>query len=252
MKRPIKQFFHYYIYDMKLKKKLALSFAILFMLPTLTVTFFLFTRIFRIVLNDTLRSEEAFHSQSALAAENLMIHVAHASDTLTYSLPIQRLFSITKKQAPGAALSRTHLNNLYQLADMAAEPSLIRTIRIYYDDSSYPQLDILNNGRQRLFIPLSAIDSGWLDRFESSPEDRLLCAAPDLSENEKKYCGNLAYLVRLNYLSEDERAEKEAAAYVAVYFSRSSLQQLITHTHLIQGEINFFMNASGEPIDMKD
>ena len=25
MKRPIKQFFHYYIYDMKLKKKLALS-----------------------------------------------------------------------------------------------------------------------------------------------------------------------------------------------------------------------------------
>ena len=110
---------------MKLKKKLALSFAILFMLPTLTVTFFLFTRIFRIVLNDTLRSEEAFHSQSALAAENLMIHVAHASDTLTYSLPIQRLFSITKKQAPGAALSRTHLNNLYQLADMAAEPSLI-------------------------------------------------------------------------------------------------------------------------------
>ena len=74
MKRPIKQFFHYYIYDMKLKKKLALSFAILFMLPTLTVTLFLFTRIFRIVLNDTLRSEEAFHSQSALAAENLMIH----------------------------------------------------------------------------------------------------------------------------------------------------------------------------------
>ena len=70
------------------------------MLPTLTVTFFLFTRIFRIVLNDTLRSEEAFHSQSALAAENLMIHVAHASDTLTYSLPIQRLFSITKTRRP--------------------------------------------------------------------------------------------------------------------------------------------------------
>ena len=158
---------------MKLKKKLALSFAILFMLPTLTVTFFLFTRIFRIVLNDTLRSEEAFHSQSALAAENLMIHVAHASDTLTYSFRSSGSFP-SQKQAPGAALSRTHLNNLYQLADMAAEPSLIRTIRIYYDDSSYPQLDILNNGRQRLFIPLSAIDRGWLDRFESSPEDRLL------------------------------------------------------------------------------
>ena len=77
MKRPIKQLLRCLRYDMKLKKKLALSFAILFMLPTLTVTFFL-AGIFRIVLNDTLRSEEAFHSQSALAAENAMIHVAHA------------------------------------------------------------------------------------------------------------------------------------------------------------------------------
>ncbi len=252
MKHPIKQFLHYYIYDMKLKKKLALSFAILFILPMLTVTFFLFTRIFRIVLNDTLRSEEAFHSQSALAAENLMTHVAHASDTLTYSLPIQRLFSVTKKQAAGAALSRTHLNNLYQLADMAAEPSLIRTVRIYYDDRSYPQLDILNNGRQRLFIPLSAVDSKWIERFQSSPEDRLLCASPDLSENEKNYCGNLAYLVRLNYIPENETAKKEAAAYVAVYFSRSSLKQLTTRTHSIQGGSSFFMNASGELIDLDD
>ena len=48
------------------------------------------------------------------------------------------------------------------------------------------------------------------------------------------------------------KGRKRSGCYVAVYFSRSSLQQLITHTHLIQGEINFFMNASGEPIDMKD
>ena len=252
MKRPIKQFLHYYIYDMKLKKKLAVSFAILFMLPMLTVTFFLFTRIFRIVLNDTLRSEEAFHRQSALAAENLMIHVAHASDTLTHSLPVQRLFSVTKEQAPGAALSRTHLNNLYQLADMAADPSLIRTVRIYYDDSTYPQLDILNNGRQCLFVPLSSMDSQWIERFQTSAEDRLLCTSTELSETEKKHCGNLAYLVRLNYIPENGTSEKEAAAYVAVYFSRSSLQKLTAHTHLIQGEYSFFMDASGQPVDMKD
>lgn len=204
------------------------------------------------MLNDTLRSEEAFHRQSALAAENLMIHVAHASDTLTHSLPVQRLFSVTKEQAPGAALSRTHLNNLYQLADMAADPSLIRTVRIYYDDSTYPQLDILNNGRQCLFVPLSSMDSQWIERFQTSAEDRLLCTSTELSETEKKHCGNLAYLVRLNYIPKNGVSEKEAAAYVAVYFSRSSLQKLTAHTHLIQGEYSFFMDASGQPVDMKD
>ena len=123
---------------------------------------------------------------------------------------------------------------------MAAEPSLIRTIRIYYDDSSYPQLDILNNGRQRLFYPSLCIDSGWLDRFESSPEDRLLCAAPDLSENEKKYCGNLAYLVRLNYLSEDERQKKKRLLCGCLFFPQ--FPAAADHTHAFDpGRNQFFL-----------
>lgn len=252
MKHLAKQFLHYYIYDMKLKKKLAFSFTILFMLPMLTVTLFLFTRIFRIVLYDTIRSEEAFHSQSALAAENLMIHVSHASDTLTYSLPVQRLFSVTKEQAPNTALSKTHINNLYQLTDMAADPELIRTVRIYYDDSTYSRLEILNNGHKQLFVPLSSTDSPWILRFHNSSEDRLLCTASDLSEAEKESCGNLAYLVRLNYLSTDESDKKEAAAYVAVYFSRNSLQKFVSHAHTLQDEQSFFVDASGQPLNMED
>ena len=51
MKHPLKRLLHYYIYDMKLKKKLAVSYAILFMLPMAVVTVLMFTRFFQIVLN---------------------------------------------------------------------------------------------------------------------------------------------------------------------------------------------------------
>lgn len=142
MKHPLKRLLHYYIYDMKLKKKLAVSYAILFMLPMAVVTVLMFTRFFQIVLNNTLQSEEAFHAQSALAAENLMTHISYASDTLTDALSVQGLFSIPKEQAKTSALSRSQLDSLYNQARMAAEPSLIRSVRIYYDDSSYPRLDV--------------------------------------------------------------------------------------------------------------
>ena len=53
-----------------------------------------------------------------------------------------------------------------------------------------------------------------------------------------------------NYLSKMKGQKKRLPMWLFIF--PQFLQQLITHTHLIQGEINFFMNASGEPIDMKD
>lgn len=76
---------HYYIYDMRLKKKLVVSHTILFLIPTAVLICFLFLNIFRIVMDDTIRSEQALSSQSVLSVENLVSHVTHASDTLTSS-----------------------------------------------------------------------------------------------------------------------------------------------------------------------
>ena len=55
---------HYYIYDMRLKKKLVVSHTILFLIPTAVLICFLFLNIFRIVMDDTIRSEQALSSQS--------------------------------------------------------------------------------------------------------------------------------------------------------------------------------------------
>ena len=251
MKHPLKRLLHYYIYDMKLKKKLAVSYAILFMLPMAVVTVLMFTRFFQIVLNNTLQSEEAFHAQSALAAENLMTHISYASDTLTDALSVQGLFSIPKEQAKTSALSRSQLDSLYNQARMAAEPSLIRSVRIYYDDSSYPRLDVWNNGRQILFSPLSSLDSQRISQFKASEEDYLFCSS-SLSETERETCGNLAYITRLNYLPQNGETERETAAYVAVYFSRSSLQELIANRRSIEGEYTFFADQNGRTIQTGD
>ena len=90
---------HYYIYDMRLKKKLVVSHTILFLIPTAVLICFLFLNIFRIVMDDTIRSEQALSSQSVLSVENLVSHVTHASDTLTSSYVIRDMFDISNAQA---------------------------------------------------------------------------------------------------------------------------------------------------------
>ena len=155
MKHPLKRLLHYYIYDMKLKKKLAVSYAILFMLPMAVVTVLMFTRFFQIVLNNTLQSEEAFHAQSALAAENLMTHISYASDTLTDALSVQGLFSIPKEQAKTSASSpRPPAGQPGQPGPdgRRAVPAPVR-YRIYYDDSSYPRLGCLEQRASNPVFP---------------------------------------------------------------------------------------------------
>ena len=78
---------------MRLKKKLVVSHTILFSYSYgCSDLFFFFLNIFRIVMDDTIRSEQALSSQSVLSVENLVSHVTHASDTLTSSYVIRDMF----------------------------------------------------------------------------------------------------------------------------------------------------------------
>mgnify|MGYP000096210543 CR=1 FL=1 len=93
---------HYYIYDMRLKKKLVVSHTILFLIPTAVLICFLFLNIFRIVMDEyhPLPNRPS-SSQSVLSVENLVSHVTHASDTLTSSYVIRDMFDISNAQAQG-------------------------------------------------------------------------------------------------------------------------------------------------------
>ena len=158
---------HYYIYDMRLKKKLVVSHTILFLIPTAVLICFLFLNIFRIVMDDTIRSEQALSSQSVLSVENLVSHVTHASDTLTSSYVIRDMFDISNAQAQGLIPSRSKISNLLRLTDTLTDHSLIESVRFYYDDHTYHRLEQFNTNTQRLFVPLSEVSSPWLEYFKA-------------------------------------------------------------------------------------
>ena len=175
---------HYYIYDMRLKKKLVVSHTILFLIPTAVLICFLFLNIFRIVMDDTIRSEQALSSQSVLSVENLVSHVTHASDTLTSSYVIRDMFDISNAQAQGLIPSRSKISNLMRLTDTLTDHSLIESVRFYYDDHTYHRLEQFNTNAQRLFVPLSEVSSPWLEYFNAEGWSKFFFPKSALSEKE--------------------------------------------------------------------
>ena len=64
MKNPFTKLIHHYTYDMRLKTKLVISHIILVLLPTAVLSGFLYLRIYGIVMDDSIRSEQALSAQT--------------------------------------------------------------------------------------------------------------------------------------------------------------------------------------------
>ena len=242
---------HYYIYDMGLKKKLVVSHTILFLIPTAVLICFLFLNIFRIVMDDTIRSEQALSSQSVLSAENLVSHVTHASDTLSSSYVVRDMFDISNAQAQGLIPSRSKINNLLRLVNTLTDHSLIESVTFYYDDSTYHRLEQFNTNTQKLFLPLSRVSSPWLKHFETEGWSQLFFPKNFLSEEEIKEHGPLAYIKPIFYRS-NEGDQEAIAAYAAIYFSENAFEEVLKKDSALKGEYSFLMNDDQDLIAASD
>ena len=242
---------HYYIYDMRLKKKLVVSHTILFLIPTAVLICFLFLTIFRIVMDDTIRSEQALSSQSVLSAENLVSHVTHASDTLSSSYVIRDMFDISYAQAQGLIPSRSKISNLFRLTDTLTDHSLIDSVKFYYDDHTYHRLEQFNTNTQRLFTPLSQVSSPWLERFKTEGWSPCFFPKSALSEKEAKENGPLAYIKPIFYRSNEEDVPM-IAAYEAIYFSENAFEEVLKKDSALKGEFSFLVNEKLDLVAASD
>ena len=236
---------HYYIYDMRLKKKLVVSHTILFLIPTAVLIIFLCLNIFRIVIDDTIRSEQVLSSQSVLAAENLVSHVIHASDTLTSSNSARDLFDITNAQAQGLIPSRSKISNLLRLADSLTDHSLIESVKFYYDDRTYHNLEKFNSPDQEVFVPMSRISSPWFLKLENTNTPLQFLPKAALSEKEAQENGSLAYVKKILYRS-NETSSNDVAAYAVIYFSDTAFEEILQKDSSMKGEYSFLINNDRE------
>lgn len=247
MKHFYHRLLHHYCYNLKLKSKLFISHTLLFLLPAAVLAGFLILRIYNIVLDDTLHSEQALINQAVIAVENRISHVSYAAETLSSSLLMENIFHIPKEDAQNLSIPSAGIKSLTNLIFSLSDHSLIRSITVFYDDNVYEGLDESPDGEPSVFVPLSSVDSPWLNRFLTSSKDAFLFPSESLSPQEKDGDNVLALITRIPYAFSGRRGFglKQTSAFIAIYFYQNALEELLSYESSIAGETSFLMNSRG-------
>lgn len=255
MKNPFKRLFHHYIYDLKLKTKLVILHIILILLPTAVMSGFLFLRIYDIVMDDSIRSEQALSSQTVNSIENMISHISHSSDTISGSLPVQDLFHVTKEDAGAKSITTSRLNNLFRLTQSITDHSMIMDVKIYYDDSVYRDLMQYNRVGNALFNPLSSIKSSyWYGIYSTMEDEHLLCPELYLTPDELEKNGSMAFFTRIPYVDDSGQgaAIENASAYIALYLAGSAFDDVLKNDATVTDEAAFIVNSRDVIVSASD
>ncbi len=248
MKNPFQRLLHRYTYDLKLMTKLIISHTIPLMIPAAVLILFLFMQIYRIIVDDAVRSEQALSIQTTTSIQGLTSHAILASDTLCANTVMQGLFNFTADETLAYELSPTRISNLCLTAKSLKDESLITDVRIYYEENPHGDLTRYNSSDLHLFQPASLIrDSGWYAVLQRLQTDSLFCPSSFLSPSEAQSSpGTLAYVTRLSRRdSASPQIPEDISAYVALYLSEELLNTVLRQNSGTDGKVSYLINSHG-------
>ncbi len=239
---------NFFLHDMKLKYKFLFTHLILIMLPTVLLSFILFSQMSDIVTNKTLHTEEALVTQTSNTVAATVAQAIYTNDTITQNqffselLGSQSVTALAGKES-FATQSNTFLSTVNSLVDHA----FITDIQIYVSDdhqdlcSYYDSID--------LFRPLSdAKGSYWYGIFQGSDQNELLCPSFYLTTREVTDNGKLAYIKKFSHIATGETV----SAYIAVYFSQDSLTEILHQNMTTPNSVSYLVNSRNSIVSTTD
>ncbi|MFT3983307.1 MAG: sensor histidine kinase [Lachnospiraceae bacterium] len=246
--KPKSAVINFFLHDMKLKYKFLFTHLILIMLPTVLLSFILFSQMSDIVTNKTLHTEEALVTQTSNTVAATVAQAIYTNDTITQNqffselLGSQSVTSLAGKES-FATQSNTFLSTVNSLVDHA----FITDIQIYVSDdhldlcSYYDSID--------LFRPLSdAKGSYWYGIFQGSDQNELLCPSFYLTTREITDNGKLAYIKKFSHIATGETV----SAYIAVYFSQDSLTEILHQNMTTPNSVSYLVNSRNSIVSTTD
>ncbi len=241
MMRLISSLKNTYLYDIRLRYKLLISHGLLIFLPTLVLSFFLYSRLYDSIVSDTILSEQEVAGQAVSSIEAAFSDVKEVSSSLSLSNAASFLFS----EYASTLTENTRAAYMQTLTEAAAQQissTLVTDIQIYTDASYLYDVDTTGT----LFSPLSTVSgSYWYGIFSANNISDLLCPSIYLSVTEEETRGDLAYITQLS--SADGRE-----VYLAVYFSGDDLSSLLVTNSSLENSAAYIINSRDDVISTSD
>ena len=226
--------------NLRLQTKFTIALISIVVLPAFLTVFLFYGKLYNMVVSNTIRQEQDASAKTAPLIERTMDTILATTRNITGQTFFQELFYMPVSDSAKELASSNHATDFKNAIRRLTTDSIVTDVRIYVD---FPEeLETLDDdpNTENILAPISqAKGTYWYGIFQGNRENQeMFCPSFYLGSQEKKNYGDMAYICPLS-LYYHSNAYK---AYLAVYFSDSKLNSILSDNLSLEGSVSYIVN----------
>ena len=226
--------------NLRLQTKFTIALISIVVLPAFLTVFLFYGKLYNMVVSNTIRQEQDASAKTAPLIERTMDTILATTRNITGQTFFQELFYMPVSDSAKELASSNHAIDFKNAIRRLTTDSIVTDVRIYVD---FPEeLETLDDdpNTENILAPISqAKGTYWYGIFQGNRETQeMFCPSFYLGSQEKKNYGDMAYICPLS-LYYHSNAYK---AYLAVYFSDSKLNSILSDNLSLEGSVSYIVN----------
>lgn len=226
--------------NLRLQTKFTIALISIVVLPAFLTVFLFYGKLYNMVVSNTIRQEQDASAKTAPLIVRTMDTILATTRNITGQTFFQELFYMPVSDSAKELASSNHAIDFKNAIRRLTTDSIVTDVRIYVD---FPEeLETLDDdpNTENILAPISqAKGTYWYGIFQGNRENQeMFCPSFYLGSQEKKNYGDMAYICPLS-LYYHSNAYK---AYLAVYFSDSKLNSILSDNLSLEGSVSYIVN----------
>ena len=226
--------------NLRLQTKFTIALISIVVLPAFLTVFLFYGKLYNMVVSNTIRQDQDASAKTAPLIERTMDTILATTRNITGQTFFQELFYMPVSDSAKELASSNHAIDFKNAIRRLTTDSIVTDVRIYVD---FPEeLETLDDdpNTENILAPISqAKGTYWYGIFQGNRENQeMFCPSFYLGSQEKKNYGDMAYICPLS-LYYHSNAYK---AYLAVYFSDSKLNSILSDNLSLEGSVSYIVN----------
>lgn len=226
--------------NLRLQSKLTITHLVIVILPMIVLGIFSYTRMYDMIVSDTIRKEQSASIQTAPLIEDTVDMILDAHQQIT-DLEFYRIITGSySSNSLASMLSSSARQNFDNTVAQLKASDLVTDVRFYLEVPKDEPI-LSRDPKNSILLSLEkARGTYWYGIFEGSPStSSLFCPSFYLSPYEISHYGDMAYITESTMMYEGEMR----SCYLAVYFSNEHLTELLKNNLNSNDNVAYIINA---------
>lgn len=235
--------------DMNLQSKFTIVLIIAVTIPVLIVGIFFYSRLYNMVVSDTIRREQDTSSRAAPLIEASIQKVLDAYEEITELKFYETLFHQPVNSPFQMLLDPRDAEAFQKKTQELIDGQTITGLQIYMDFPTESVKLFHDELTQDYFAPMSqAQGTYWYGIFQGTGQSELYCPEFYLGEREKNAFGDMAYIVSTTFYYQGNSHQ----AYIALYSSSDQLTKMLKRNLALDGSVSYIINERNAIVASSD